>query len=164
MWQVTPNTWHVTCDTWHVTCDLFCPFCLFCVGAIITHMWRDLVSPVCGIFFYFHWIGPLGRFSHRVCLCVCVCVCEMTGNQLFFCTIGFFNPASICVKKKLWQLAQQKHRVFVICTFSRNEDHFKYRNWKKYQPYWRWQRQQLIQEVVHLSAFWNLIWLSISLV
>ena len=70
-WRATHETWHITCDMWHMTwytwhmsydtCHmrfflyffLSVSFCLFWYRCYYPQMSRDLVSCVCGIFFWY---------------------------------------------------------------------------------------------------------------
>ena len=54
----TPNSWH--------SCHLFMHF----LGTTFTS-WFQIAQK----YEHFHWIGPLGRFSHRVAMSLCVSVC-----------------------------------------------------------------------------------------
>ena len=54
---------------------------------IVWHLFWDCQAICLGSTAYFHWLGPLGRVSHRVAMSVCMYVCMLSVCPL---TVIFF--------------------------------------------------------------------------
>ena len=51
---------------------------------IVGHLFWDCQAICLGSTAYFHWLGPLGRVSHRVAMSVCLVLNVVPSNAIYF--------------------------------------------------------------------------------